>query len=263
MRTTSRIFTGAITQKSTQVASKMVDSHHGVLRRLMACLHEVDACEKDHVFSQDELVALTPSDIKRWMCVKACGMPEPGPDDHPTECRSSSIEFWKKAISSFMPNGLMQWNVISNVGNPTKSIEVNDLVKAVKKKEVRKLGKASSARRPLQHDEFQDVPAFPKGHDDPMKRFALPGFFIFRCNLIARIDDTSKFKFENLTHCHDFDSILKGRLNWSKNVHEERDAPNQIILGAMDRRHCNLGGLAIHHDVFIVSGAGALTPLVF
>jgi hypothetical protein len=49
----------------------MVDSYHGVLRRLMAYLHEVDAYEKDHVFSQDELVALTPSDIKRWMCVKA------------------------------------------------------------------------------------------------------------------------------------------------------------------------------------------------
>jgi hypothetical protein len=129
-----------IKQKSPQVGSKMVDSYHGVLRRLMACLHKVDAYEKDHVFSQDELVALTPtgSDIKRWMCVKASSMPEPGPDDHdhPTECRSSSIEFWKKAISSFMPNRLMQWNALSNVGNPTKSIEVNDLVEAVKKKVV-------------------------------------------------------------------------------------------------------------------------------
>jgi hypothetical protein len=120
----------------------------------MAYLHKVDAYEKDHVFSQEELAALTPNDIKRWMCVKAYGTPEPGMDANPTECRSTSIAFWKKAISSFMPNRLMQWNALSNVGNPTKSSEVNDLIKAVKEKEVRK---ASSGRRPLQHDEFQAV----------------------------------------------------------------------------------------------------------
>jgi hypothetical protein len=50
----------------------------------MAYLHEVDAYEKDHVFSQDELVALTPSDIKKWMCVKAYGMPEPGRPGRPS-----------------------------------------------------------------------------------------------------------------------------------------------------------------------------------
>ena len=39
-----------------------------------------------------------------------------------------------------MPNRLLQWNEISNVGNPTKSAEVNDLVKRVTKKEARKEG---------------------------------------------------------------------------------------------------------------------------
>jgi hypothetical protein len=37
----------------------------------MAYLHEAEAYEKDPVFSQDDLAALTPIDIKRWMCVKA------------------------------------------------------------------------------------------------------------------------------------------------------------------------------------------------
>jgi hypothetical protein len=31
----------------------------------------------------------------------------------------------------FMPNKLMAWNAISGQGNPTRSIEVNKLVKAV------------------------------------------------------------------------------------------------------------------------------------
>jgi hypothetical protein len=223
--------------------SIMVDSYHGVLRRLMSYLHEEEAYDKDHIFSQEDLAALTPNDIKRWMCLKAYGTPKPGPDDHPTLCRSTSLEFWKKAISSFMPNRLMSWNVLTNVGNPTKSIEINDLIKAIKKKEVRKQGKASTARRPLQHDEFQSMLGYLRGHDNRMKRYALPGFFVFQYNLIARMDDTSKFRMENLTQCHDFDFVLKGRLNWSKNVHEERDAPNQILLGAMDPQYCILRAL--------------------
>ena len=40
-----------------------------------------------------------------------------------------------------MPNRLMLLNAISGQGNPTRSIEVNTLIKKVKKKEVRKEGK--------------------------------------------------------------------------------------------------------------------------
>jgi hypothetical protein len=40
-----------------------------------------------------------------------------------------------------MPNKLMPWNAVSKEGNPTKSVPMNDLLKAVKKKEVWKQGK--------------------------------------------------------------------------------------------------------------------------
>jgi hypothetical protein len=101
------------------------------------------------------------------------------------------------------------------------------------------------------------------GHKDPIKRYALPVFLVFQYNLIARMDDTTKFRIENLTQCHDFDFILKGRLNWSKNVQEERDALSQILLGAIDPQYCILRGLAINLEPFIESGEGALTPLAF
>ena len=39
-----------------------------------------------------------------------------------------------------MPNRILQRNEISNIGNLTKSGEVNDLVKRVTKKEARKEG---------------------------------------------------------------------------------------------------------------------------
>jgi len=55
-----------------------------------------------------------------------------------------------------MPLRLSTWNVMINCGNPTRSVLVLDLIKAVKKKEVRKQGKASAARRPLALLEAQE-----------------------------------------------------------------------------------------------------------
>ena len=72
------------------------------------------------------------------MCLKVHGKEDPGPQDNPIHGRSSTLEYYKKAISHFMPNRLIAWNVMSQVGNPMRSTEVNALIKAVKKKEVRR-----------------------------------------------------------------------------------------------------------------------------
>jgi hypothetical protein len=80
------------------------------------------------------------------MCQKAYGNPNPGPDDNPTlRRRSSTIEYSKKAHSYYMVNRVIAWNAVSQVGNPTRSIEVYDLIKRIKKKEARKQGKRSFA----------------------------------------------------------------------------------------------------------------------
>ena len=115
----------------------MVDTYKACLVKLMSHANEQEY-DKDYNFSLDELATLTPIHVARWMKLRAYGMEEPGPNDQPTFARSGSLEFWKKAISSFMPNRLMAWNAIASAGNPTRSIEVNDLIKAIRKKEVRK-----------------------------------------------------------------------------------------------------------------------------
>ena len=107
------------------------------------------AYAKDHKFTESELLTITPELVYAYSAFKTYGIPNPGVDDFPTEGRSSSIEFSKKAISFFMPNQLAHWDVRTKSGNPTKSVQVNDLIKAVKKAEVRKQGVASSACRPL------------------------------------------------------------------------------------------------------------------
>jgi hypothetical protein len=54
-------------------------------------------------------------------------------------------------------------------------------------------------------------------------------------------------------HSH-FDFALTVRLNWSKNVMEERDSPQQIILASMDWRNCLFLSLAIYLEVAFVHG---------
>jgi hypothetical protein len=55
---------------------------------------------------------------------------------------------------------------------------------------------------------------------------------IFQFQLLARIDDRTQVLVENIRVHDSFCNALETRMNWSKNVTEERDAPWQIILGS-------------------------------
>ena len=68
----------------------------------------------------------------------------------------------------------------------------------------------------------------------------------FQVHLIARIDDTSNVKACDLKVHPQFDFALLIKLRWTKNCLEERDAPDQIILGAMDSDFCLIVGLAVY-----------------
>jgi hypothetical protein len=52
-------------------------------------------------------------------------------------------------------------------------------------------------------------------------------------------------------------------MNWSQNAHEEREAPNHILIGAMDPLYCVLLGLAVFLEIFIESERGQLNPYIF
>jgi hypothetical protein len=90
----------------------------------------------DYQFTGQELALIMPNQLVQWMCVKVCGIPNPGTDSNPTKGRSSSLKYYKKSIFPFMPHRLQPWNLLTNFGNPTRSVEVNDLINRVKKKEV-------------------------------------------------------------------------------------------------------------------------------
>lgn len=115
------------------------------------------AYPNEYEFSVEELVRITPDDIYNWMCYKIYGTEDPDPNESPILGSSNSLLSWKKHISYFMINNLMQWNEISKIGNPTKATLINDLTRAVKKKETRGSGKKSNADRPFEYGEVVQV----------------------------------------------------------------------------------------------------------
>jgi hypothetical protein len=106
----------------------MVVVYQSNIVNMMSFLDKVEY-ERDKQFTVAELGVLTPERIMEWFndMTFAVRNPPRGHEMLPL-LRSSTIEYRKKAISHFMPNRLMGWNEISQVGNPTKSTNLNDLI---------------------------------------------------------------------------------------------------------------------------------------
>ena len=222
--------------------------------------------DKDHEFSSATLSSVTPAEIVRWMCLKVYGTPDPTPEDNPTEGRSSSLAFSKKALSYFMPNRLIHWNELANppFGNPTKSSAVNDLIKRIKKKEVRKQGKASEARKPFLEREYEQVITRMKMNENVEARLFLSTIFIFQLCMIARIDDSAKLRHDDIKMNDQYPNFsILAKLCWSKNVSEERDAPDQILIGAMNTCYCVILALSTWLEFWIERGHIERTEFAF
>ena len=67
----------------------------------------------DCVFTNDDLHVMFPDHIVKWFNVRACGKENPDQDagDCPTLKGSSGLEADKQALSFFMPNQGMKWNI--------------------------------------------------------------------------------------------------------------------------------------------------------
>ena len=92
-------------------------------------------------FRPSSFAGVTPHLVRNYICNQTYGKEVLTATDYPIHWRSSTAEQAKKAISFYMPQSQPSWNPATNSGNPTKSKDVNDLIKRIKKDEVRKLGK--------------------------------------------------------------------------------------------------------------------------
>lgn len=231
----------------------------------MSYLDGVDY-EDDTQFTLEQLGALTDTMVMRWFNFRTFGTPNPpiGHNMNP-DVRSSTILYWKKAISFFMPNKLVAWNQLTNSGNPTRSIALNALVKYVKKKEVRNEGAPSKARRSLTMDEFLRVIEILKEEgQNVVWKYGIPAMMAFQLQMLARIDCTTQTERQNLKQHDRFDFLLKTKLRWSKNVMEERDAPWQTVLASMNHRFCVYLQVSLWLEVYAeTSPTAPLTPYLF
>jgi hypothetical protein len=218
-----------------------------IMVEFMCFLHGGEEYEPDAVFTRQQLLEIKPLDIKRFLCMKAYDDPDPNIDNgaRPTNGRSDSLYYIKKALSKYMPHRTANW--VNGQGNPTKSALVNDTIKQVKKFEVRGEGAASNAKRPLKQSEFRKtIQLFKAGDNDWNHKFRYPMMALWQYHLIGRIDDVVHFKVNDPRGHGEYDFCLKTKVRWSKNVMEERQCPPQILLGAMDPVYCLLLNFAIY-----------------
>ena len=126
-----------------------------------------------------------------------------------------------------------------------------------------KQGRKSKADRAVEPSEFEQVISLLEGTQDYDKRYRFPTMIKTQFHFIARGDDISHMKKENVEACAEHPWTLTAKLRWSKNVTEERDCPKQIILGAADPQYCVLLALAIFEESWIETGGGVEGPWLF
>ena len=211
-----------------------------ILDNLMSSVHRLEVGQEypyTREYTDDKKRQITPTELVRWLNMRTFGStdPEPNATIRPL-VRANTLAFWKKAISFHMPDRLHPWRTGSSDGNPTRSVEMNDFIKRVKKLEARKQGAESQTRRPLLDSEFRRLHEVFKSTENSsvVWRFGMPALINMQFHLIARIDDATQMVLEHVRVHDNFENALKTRLNWSKNVQDERDAPWQVVLGSMN-----------------------------
>jgi hypothetical protein len=89
--------------------------------------------------------------------VKAYGKDDIGPGDLPRLYRSSTLKVYKKSISWSMPTRILSWDSLASRGNPTKSIEINGLLKDVLPHECCEQGATSRVKRATTRKELVEA----------------------------------------------------------------------------------------------------------
>ena len=148
-----------------------------------------------------------------------------------------------------MPRKAVQWDVPRGEGNPTKSPLVNQVIKNVKKAEIRKEGASPKARRELEYNEYLLLLTLIR-KSDHKDRFLISSLLCLQWQLIGRVDDLSNVRFDNFHfNMHQPDALM-AQLTWSKNILEERDSPVQIVLPSNDPRMCALLNLVMYMETY-------------
>ena len=269
---TPRVQRPRVTRRSPRQAKTKTENYQAhVLPLMQHVLHK--NFSQTHKWTQRELLAVTPKKIMNFLKLKIYDDADADPDVVPPKrYRSNTVKAWKKAWSFFMLNRMTNWDEVTKRGNPTRCIELNGLIGSMIKMEVARRGVPSQARRALTADEYELIIGH-LGKGDSLVGTVLSAYFAFQVSMIARVDDTAKFRDFAMQPFHAFpDYGITAMLCWAKNCREERDAPTQIIFGAADWKYCVLSLLGVwleshfesspdHGSDFVFDAVGACCPI--
>ena len=189
------------------------------------------------------------------MCLKAYGKEDPSQNDIPLQ-RSDTVKYYKKALSYWM-NSMGPWDPNQETGNPTRSKKVNDLLKVLKRLETRGVGAPAQADRAFTIGEFKQIMEL-FGGDSRHKAMCA-----FQYHMMGRIDDTAHVKKSSLKASMQYPGYLTAKIVWSKNIRDESNCPEQILLPSSDPTTCVYLQLAIWLEEWLQYGDGALSQWLF
>ena len=207
-------------------------------------------------FSIDHLLSITDVDIVRYLTIWVYGKTEVEEGDKP-KLRASTLGFFKKAISHYMPRGAMTWDDINQKGNPTKSAAVNAFIKKVELHEVRGSGVKPSARRAFEWEEFMMVIIATRQLFSDAIACTLLAVMTLQWQMIGRIDDVMKLATSTVLKHPLYPFVLNIKMCWSKNIRMERESPTQILLASMNPLICPFLHLAIFIETVGAQRGGA------
>ena len=221
------------------------EQYHAHFVSLMNHIHR-KSFKPDHKWTKPELKAVSPKNIMNFLKIKIYDNANADPDVVPPKrYRSNTVKAWKKAWSWFMINKMMNYDEETKRGNPTRCTEINQLIGSMINMEVARQGMPSKARQALTTNEYQLIIG-QLGFGDTLIGACLCAYFAFQVSMIARVDDTAKFRRRDLQSCLAYpEYAITAMLCWAKNCREERDAPTQIICGAADWRYDVLSLLGV------------------
>ena len=114
--------------------------------------------EKEHVWTNDEMFAITPDQIFCHLKVRVYNNPDANIETAcPNFCRWETLQSIKKGILFFHPEKDTDWNVRKKTGKPTRSIVVRNLMKKVATQELAGNRANSKERGPFIEEKFEYI----------------------------------------------------------------------------------------------------------
>ena len=209
--------------------------------------------ENSHVFPQERLLEITDLDVVSYFNFKAYHNANPSSSDQPIYCRSSTLEYKKKAISSYLPRQNMPWDDITQKGNPTRSRAVHHMIQKVKVHEVRGTGVKSNARRAVEWEEFVNVLVAVREIYSESKEYSMLmalSVLTLQWQLIGRINDIMQLRTITVLFNVRDSFTLHIKMSWSKNIRTEMQLPTQLLIAAMGPIICPLLNLVVFIETF-------------